>query len=174
MTASPASPGSGWVGLGRIVGVFGVRGWVKVQSWTDPPEGILGYREWWLEGDPQGPLKVTPEEGRRHGKLVVARLQGLTDRESAEGLRGREIRVPREHLPPTAPGEHYQVDLIGLEVFNREGVWLGRVDHFVEAPAHPVMVVLGDRERWLPLVRKHIDRVDLEAGRMVVDWDADF
>lgn len=154
--------------------MFGVRGWVKVQSWTDPPEGILGYREWWLDGGPQGSRKAVPEEGRRHGRVVVARLQGLTDRDSAESLRGSEIRVPRDHLPPTAPGEHYQVDLIGLEVVNREGVLLGRVDHFVEAPAHPVMVVLGDRERWLPLVRKHIDRVDLEAGRMVVDWDADF
>lgn len=154
--------------------MFGVRGWVKVQSWTDPPEGILGYREWWLQDGPGGPRQAWPEDGRRHGRLVVVRLQGLTDRESAAALRGSEIRVPRDHLPPTAPEEYYQVDLIGLEVVNREGVWLGRVDHFVEAPAHPVMVVLGDRERWLPLVRKHIDRVDLEAGRMVVDWDADF
>jgi 16S rRNA processing protein RimM len=160
--------------LGRIVGVFGVRGWVKVESWTEPQEGILGYREWWLDGGPGGHHQVVPEEGRRHGRLVVARLRGITERDSAEALRGSEIRVPRDHLPPTAPGEHYQVDLIGLEVVNREGVSMGRVDHFVEAPAHPIMVVLGDRERWLPLVAKHVDRVDLEAGLMVVDWDADF
>ncbi len=160
--------------LGRVVGVFGVKGWVKVKSYTEPAEGLLGYACWRLLGPGDRRAEARPLEGRRHGSLLVARLEGVADRDAAAALTHRDIAVPRAELPPPGPGQFYWADLEGLEVVTTEGVGLGRVDHFVETPANPVMVVRGERERWLPLVPRHVRSVDLDAGRVVVDWDPEF
>jgi 16S rRNA processing protein RimM len=162
------------VTLGRIVGVFGVKGWVKVKSYTEPAEGILDYGAWHLTGPGAARATVRPLEGRRHGTLVVVRLEGVSDRDEAAALAHRDIAVSRADLPPPGPGQYYWTDLEGLEVVTTEGVVLGRVDHFVETPANPVMVVRGERERWLPLVPQYVKTVDLDAGRVVVDWDPEF
>ena len=177
MTATPsgpAGPGAPGVTLGRITGPFGVKGWVKVKSYTEPEEGILRYREWHVDVPRGGRRILRPLEGRRHGTAVVARLEGVDDREAAAALGHCDVSVPRSALPPLAEGEYYRADLVGLEVVTTEGHPLGRVDHFVETPANPVMVVMGERERWLPLVARHLRKVDLDAGRIVVDWDPDF
>jgi 16S rRNA processing protein RimM len=177
MTDDPSGPaglaGPG-VTLGRIVGPFGVKGWVKVKSYTEPEEGILGYRAWRVDVPREGTRTLRPVEGRRHGRLVVARLEGVDDRDAAAALGHCEISVPRGDLPPAGDRQYYLADLIGLEVVNSEGRSLGRLDHFVQTPANPVMVVQGDRERWLPLVPRHLKSVDLDARRIVVDWDPDF
>ena len=172
--SGPAGPGATGVTLGRIAGPFGVKGWVKVKSYTEPEEGILRYREWHVDVPRSGRRILRPLEGRRHGHLVVARLEGIDDRDAAAGLSRCEVSVPRSALPPVAKGEFYRADLVGLEVVTTEGHPLGRLDHFVETPANPVMVVVGERERWLPLVPRHLRSVDLEAGRIEVDWDPDF
>ena len=104
----------------------------------------------------------------------MARLDGVNDRDAAAALSHCEVCVPREELPPAGPGQYYWADLVGLEVVTTQGEPLGRLDHIVETPGNPVMVVAGDRERWLPLVPRHLKSVDLEAGRIVVDWDPDF
>lgn len=162
------------VTLGRILGAFGVKGWVKVKSYTEPAEGILQYREWHV-GVPHGDDRILrPLEGRRHGRLVVARLDGVDDRDGAAALAQCDVSVPRSELPPAGDHQYYWADLLGLEVVTTQGEPLGRVDHFVETPANPVMVVKGERERWLPLVPRHLKAVDLEARRVVVDWEADF
>lgn len=160
--------------LGRIVGVFGVKGWVKVKSFTEPAEGILDYGAWRLMGQGVSRGTVRALEGRRHGTLVVARLEGVADRDAAAAFAHCDIAVPRAELPEPGRGQFYWADLEGLEVVTTEGVALGRVDHFVETPANAVMVVRGERERWLPLVPKHLKSVDLDAGRVVVDWDPEF
>lgn len=162
------------VTLGRIAAPFGVKGWVKVQSFTEPQEGLLGYRQWHVDVPGAGPRVLHPVEGRRHGHLLAVRLDGVASREAAAGLRNCDVRVPREDLPDPGPGQYYWADLVGLAVETTDGVGLGRVDHFVETPANPVMVVIGERERWLPLVPRHLKQVDLAAGRVVVDWDPDF
>jgi 16S rRNA processing protein RimM len=163
------------VTLGRIVGVFGIKGWVKVKSYTEPAEGILDYGAWQLAAGPGVPRRtVKALEGRRHGTLVVARLDGVADRDAAAALAHCDIVVPRADLPEPGPGQYYWADLEGLEVVTTEGVGLGRVEHFVETPANPVMVVRGERERWLPLVPQCVKTVDLDAGRVVVDWDPEF
>jgi 16S rRNA processing protein RimM len=162
------------VTLGCIGGPFGVKGWVKVKSYTEPEEGILNYREWHVDVPRTGRRILRPLEGRRHGNLVVARLDGVNDRDAAAGLSGCDVSVPRSALPPVAEGQYYRADLVGLDVVTTEGYPLGRLDHFVETPANPVMVVVGERERWLPLVPRHLRSVDLDAGRIVVDWDPDF
>lgn len=172
--SGPAGPGTPSVTLGTIVGPFGVKGWVKVKSYTEPEDGILNYREWHVDLPRTGRRVLHPLEGRRHGNLVVARLEGVGDRDAAAALSHRDVSVPRSALPPVAEGEYYRADLVGLDVVTTEGQPLGRLDHFIDTPANPVMVVVGERERWLPLVSRHLRSVDLDAGRIVVDWDPDF
>jgi 16S rRNA processing protein RimM len=159
--------------LGRIAGPFGVRGWVKVQSFTEPPEQILGFPCWRATLPAGGSRELRPLEGRRHGRGLVARIEGIDDRDAAIALSRPELWIERRELPALPSGEYYRADLVGLEVVNQEGLRLGRVDHFLDLPANPVMVVTGEREHWVPLVPRHLRKVDLERGRVVVDWDLD-
>ena len=112
-------------------------------------------------------------EGQPHGDRLVARLEGIEDRDRAAALTGAVIEVDREQLPPTGEREYYQADLIGLPVRNLEGVELGKVSYFLETPTGPMMVVQGEREYWVPAVPKHLSKVDLAAGLIVVDWSAE-
>lgn len=158
--------------LGRIVGVYGVRGWVKVFSETEPREAILDYSPWLLGPDGDHRRVV---EGRRHGKGVVARLAGCEDRDQAAALVDREIAVERDQLPPPAPDELYWTDLEGLQVWERQGIHLGVVDHLFSTGVNDVLVVIGDRERLIPFAWGTVIRsVDLSAGRIEVDWDPEF
>jgi len=158
--------------LGRIAGVYGVRGWVKVFSETEPREGILGYSPW-LVGDSPAPRAV--QEGRRHGKGVVARIEGCDDRDQAAALVDQEIAVTRDRLPPPRSDEFYWTDLEGLEVWNREGIRLGVVDHLFSTGANDVLVVSGEPERLLPFAWDDVIRsVDFDQRRIEVDWDPEF
>jgi 16S rRNA processing protein RimM len=112
-------------------------------------------------------------EGQPHGDRLVARLEGIEDRDRAAALTGAVIEVDREQLPPTGEREYYQADLIGLPVRNLEGVELGKVSYFLETPTGPMMVVQGESEYWVPAVPKHLSKVDLAAGWIVVDWSAE-
>jgi len=159
------------VELGRLGGAFGVKGWVRLRSFTEPPEAILDYEGLRLVGPDGVERGLRIAEAQRHGPEFVVRLEGVGDRDAARALAQAAIVVDRAQLPETRPGEYYWHDLIGLEAVNLQGETLGRIDHFIEAPANPVMVVLGDREHWLPLVPKHLKSVDLVARRVVVDWD---
>lgn len=158
--------------LGRICGVHGVRGWVKIFSDTDPREGILGYRHWLLGDDPK-PRRV--RDGQRHGKSVIAQLEGCEDRDQAAALVGCDIAVTRDQLPPPSPDEFYWCDLEHLEVVTREGVSLGQVDHLFATGANDVLVVKGERERLLPFVWEQVVLdVDFTRKRIDVDWDPEF
>lgn len=160
--------------LGRITGLYGVRGWVKVYSYTDPRENILRYSPWqlglggrWREAEVQG--------GRVHGKGVIAKLEGCDDRDAAAGLMGAEIAIRREQLEPLEAGEFYWADLIGLTVINEDGLRLGVVDHLFETGANDVLVVRGERERLIPYAPGEIvTAVDLERGELRVRWDPEF
>lgn len=160
--------------LGRVSGIFGTGGGVRVYSYTDPRENILGYPHWHVRVDRQWQRR-TLSDGRRQGKSVVAHLVGYDDRDQARALMGCEIAVPRAELPTPQQGEYYWADLQGLRVRNRDGVDFGIVSHLVETGANDVLVVQGDRERLIPMVVEQIVlRVDLDAGEMDVDWDPDF
>jgi len=177
MAESPsraAGHGDSRVELGRISSPFGVRGWIKVISYLEPPEQILAYPAWRIDLAGGGYRELRHLEGRRHGKGLAIRLAGIDDRDQAQALSQRELWVERQELPPLKKGEFYRADLVGLEVVNLQGRVLGRVDHFLDAPASAIMVVVGEIERWLPMVPRHVQRVDLDAGRVTVDWDADF
>ena len=158
------------VKLGRILGAAGLRGWLKVQSYTDPPEGLLRHKRWELR-DAEGRCEsVEVAEADSQGGTLRVRLAGIIDRTGAEAVRGRDIEVARSALPPTAAREYYREDLLGLRVRDRSGRELGRVSHFMDAPADAVMVVKGARELWIPAVPRHLVRVDLTRGEIEVDW----
>jgi len=159
--------------LGHIAGVFGVQGWVKIQSFTDPLDNILEYEVWQL-GQRGIWREVRPAEGRSTNRGVLARFEGCTDRDQAQLLVGSEIGVRRSDMPPPAPGEYYWEDLAGLDAYSPTGAWLGKLDHFRETAVHPLMVIRGEREHLVPLVKQRLLKVDLDAGRMTVDWDPDW
>lgn len=160
--------------VGRITGLYGVRGWVRVLSHTDPRENILNYPCWLVQrGGEWRSMQLL--EGRRQGKGVVAALDGIDDRDLARELMGADIAIRREELPPLPEGEYYWSDLQGLQVMTREGVDLGRVDHLLDTGANDVLVVTGDRERLIPMIPgRYVISVDLELGRIEVDWDPEF
>lgn len=160
--------------LGKVGAVHGVRGWVRLWSYTDPPENLLQYREFELgRGGDWSAVELA--EGRPHGEGLVGRFAGIEDRDAAAALVGAELGVAREALPAPDEGEYYWTDLVGLEVVTRAGVSLGRVSGMMATGANDVMVVAGDRERLLPfLPGRCVDEVDLAGGRIVVDWDPDF
>jgi 16S rRNA processing protein RimM len=163
-----------WVVLGRVSGLYGVRGWFRVHSETRPREGILDYSPWFLgRGGRWEERRLAA--GRPLGKGVVASLEGCEDRDQAALLVGAPIAVRRSQLGAAAPGEYYWADLEGLEVRTVDGVLLGRIDHLLETVSNDVMVVRGDRERLLPFLRGQVvKRVDLAGGVVEVDWDPEF
>ena len=171
--------------LGRIGAPFGLAGWLHVSSYTEPPETLLEYREWVLRPESGERTRRRLVEGRLQGERLVVHLEGIDDRDAAALLTGAWVEVERADLPPTGDREYYRADLIGLEVENLEGVALGRVVHFIDAPAGTVMVVAdredaaagtpgaSRREHWVLADPAHLRRVDLAAGRILVDWPAE-
>ncbi len=161
--------------LGRVVGAFGVRGEVKLESWTEPRLSIFRYQPWVLRSPAGVESEMTGARGRDAGKTLVATLPEVGDRDAAEALRGTEICVPRSALPPPKADEYYWVDLEGLRVSTVDGVALGEVSHLFSTGANDVMAVRGERERLIPFVQPdYVKAVDFEAGTIVVDWDPDF
>ena len=174
VSGAPAGDAEGRIVLGEIVGAHGVRGEVKLHSWTRPRENILDYPAWALEkADSVREYKVA--SGRQQGKGLVARLAGVDDRDAAATLQGSRITVPRSELPAKAPGEYYWAELQGLVVETLTGQSLGKVTGLIETGANDVLVVAGERERLIPYAPGlYIQSVDLSGGRMVVDWDPGF
>ncbi|WJN60587.1 ribosome maturation factor RimM [Pseudomonas sp. SO81] len=177
MNATPSA--EDLIVLGKITSVHGVRGEVKIYSFTDPIDNLLDYSPWTLKRE--GEVKqVELVSGRLQGKVLVAKLKGLDDREVARTFAGFDICVPRALLPDLDDGEFYWHQLEGLNVIDLQGQLLGRLDHLLETGANDVMVVkpcpgsLDDRERLLPYTEQCVQQIDLAAGEMRVDWDADF
>jgi 16S rRNA processing protein RimM len=159
--------------LGRIVGLFGVRGWVKVYSYTEPREAVLDYREWLLCRDGYW-QSVKLAEGRRHGKAVIARLAGIAERDAAAELLGSDIGVDRDTLPDPGEGRYYWADLEGATVVHKDGTELGKVARLMATGANDVLVVDGPVERLIPFVPDTVILdVDLDAGIIRVDWEWD-
>lgn len=160
--------------LGNISGAFGIQGWVKVFSHTSPRIQITDYRKWLVKqhGD-ESEYRVL--RGRVQGKSIVAQLEGVDDRNQSEALIGAVIYVRQSQLEKLDEGEYYWSDLIGLQVVNLEGVDLGHVDWLFETGNNDVMVVAGDKERFIPYIKDNfVKSIDLDAKQIIVDWDPDF
>ena len=169
-----------YVVLGKVSSVYGVKGWVKVFSFTEPMDRILEYGNWTLkQGQELIPIEV--DMGRSHGKGMVAHFKGVDDREIAKRYSGADICVPRSRLPELSEGECYWYELEGLTVITTHDVILGTVDYVMSAGSgNDVLVIKGDaksidrRERLVPYIDQFVIEVDLGVGQLIVDWDPEF
>ena len=157
--------------LARVSGVYGVLGWVRLHSFTDPRDAVFDYRDCYLgQGQDRRPARIVA--GKKHGKGLIARFAGIEDRDAAQGLVGAELAVDRQQMPDPEPGHYYWADLQGLAVQQVDGTDLGRVSHLLETGANDVLVVQGTEEVLIPfLTGSVIKNVDLDAGLIVVDWE---
>ena len=184
-----ASDAADWpadlIQVGRILDAWGVKGWFKVQAYSSEPEALFSAKRWFLKSDGPKPGRLALKllSVREHGEGIVASAEGLTDRNAAEALRGWELWVSRADFPRTDDGEYYWIDLIGLDVVNREGQALGRVIGLIDTGPHAVLRILPpgveepakpDQERLIPFVDAFVDEVSLEARQIRVDWGVDF
>jgi 16S rRNA processing protein RimM len=169
--------------IGRITATYGLKGWVKVYSYTDPIEQIADYQPWLVKKvDSRDALQVFEyEKVKRHGKGIIALPVGATDCNEAEAWIGFEIWSDQGQMPALEKGEYYWHQLQGLQVINTADENLGRVDHLLETGANDVLVVkadkdsIDDRERLIPYVEEQIVRnIDIDAGKIWVDWAADY
>lgn len=167
---------------GKITGCYGIKGWVKIHSYTEPQENLLGFDSWMLKR--RGALEpITFSAGKRHGKGLIAHIEGVDDRDLAETFKGLEVAVEAASLPTLAKGDYYWRQLQGLQVWCQEEdkrELLGTVDYLIETGANDVLVVtacegsLDDRERLIPYVPGEVvTGVDLEAGTLEVNWFLD-
>jgi len=160
-----------WVPLGRISGLYGVRGAVKVFSYTEERDGILDHALWYL-GVEHRPVAVL--SGGVQAGAVIAQLRGVQDREAARALIGEEIAVPAEELPPLPEGEYYWRDLIGMQVINHTGQALGQVKSLLETGANDVLVVEDEQDAETLIPWTADVQVDAVQRRIVVGWEKDW
>jgi 16S rRNA processing protein RimM len=163
--------------MGRVAGPYGVRGWVKVAPFTEATDTLAGHATWWLGRNAGGDaVAFRVEAARQHADAVVAKLAGVDSRESAAALRGSLVLLPRNALPAPRGDEVYLGDLVGAAVVNRKGESLGTVESADSFGAHPVLRVVDDggTARLIPFVPAYVDAVDLDAGRVEVDWGLDY
>lgn len=162
--------------MGRIVGAQGILGWVKVQTYTEYLDSLLDYDEWYVGNEKQPWRKIEVLEANVHGKVLVAKLEGITDRTAAERYKGLLVAVPRDSLPEQEEGEYYWSDLIGMRVVNLADEALGIVDTLLETGANDVLSVRDaqGKEILIPFIASVIQRVSLEEKVIRVDWQADY
>lgn len=166
--------------IGRFNSVYGIRGWLKVFSHTDPMENLFSYKPWFIKKDGKWQT-IEVINWRHHGKGIVAHLKGIDDRDVAKHLTGADIYTLRSQLPDLDANDFYWADLENLVVVTLEGQTLGRVDHLFETGSNDVLVVkptadsVDDRERLIPyLLEQTVVRVDLSNCQLTVDWDVEF
>jgi len=165
--------------MGKIRAAVGLAGWVKVETFTEPADNILRYRTWQLR-TPSGWRPLRLKHSRWSGRELQVQFEGIADRDAADLLRNTEVGVFRRELPPPAEGEYYRDDLLGLRALTPQGQYLGQLDHYLDSPAHPYMVLLDQDkkqarvENLVPLVKGRILSVDFTQGTMILDWTLDW
>jgi 16S rRNA processing protein RimM len=161
--------------MGKIVAAHGIRGWVKIQPYTEYLDSLADYETWWLGGDKHAWREQEIEYCEAHNKVLAAKFAGCDDRNAAERLKGMLIAVPRSSMPPEDENEYYWTDLIGLEVVNLKGEKLGTVETLMETGANDVLCVRGEAGQILiPFIEQVVQEVD-KAGKIIrVDWEADY
>jgi 16S rRNA processing protein RimM len=187
--ATEAWPGDA-VEVARIVDAYGLKGWIKLQPFASDPQALFSSRRWHLQPSPQAvratalPALLHITQCKSHGDTVLAAARELGDRDAARALRGARVFVSRGSFPTAGDEEFYWVDLIGAEVFNRDGQSLGRVTALIDTGPHSVLCVRRPdapadapdtvAERLIPFVSAYVDAVDLAARRIQVDWGLDY
>lgn len=159
--------------MGRIVAPYGIYGWVKIQPDTETLDSLFDYETWWLGRDERSDgqwQSYEVETVKIHSNILIAKLDGVDDRDAAFACKGMLVAVPRDQLPEPHEDEYYWSDLIGLNVANEQGVDFGKVVDVFETGANDVLVVKGDKERLIPFIDQVVLQVDLDAKTMVLDW----
>jgi len=165
--------------VGKVASVYGVKGWLKILSYTDPIAGILDFKNWTLKNNGQR-LNVKVDSGKTHGKGLVVKFDGYDDRTSAASLTGFLVMVEESSFPNLEDGEYYWKDLVGLQVKTQSGDRLGTVSSLMETGSNDVLVVKGrkgdldDKERLIPYRPEVILNIDLDEKVIEVDWDSEF
>lgn len=181
----PAELPADAVEVGRIADAWGIKGWFKVLPHSASPEALFSSRRWYLLPPDRGPkafagaVLLRVREAKEHSGSVVATAQEIDDRSAAEALKGARIFVARSSFPTPGEDEYYWVDLLGLQVVNREGVALGEVKELVSTGPQTVLVIGYEQdgkpaERMIPFVAAYVDSVDLPGRRIIVDWQPDY
>jgi 16S rRNA processing protein RimM len=191
---TPSSLPADAIEVGRILDAWGVKGWVKILPHSTDPEALFSAKSWFLQAPEakfrpgfslfSGTVSIGVEEAKNHSGSVVAKFSCLDDRNAAEALRGVRIFLPRSSFPAASRDEYYWVDLIGLNVVNREGVALGCVRDLMTTGPHSVLCVeyaslqedgtSTTAERMIPFVSAYVDAVDIAGKRITVDWQPDY
>ncbi|MFV0679196.1 ribosome maturation factor RimM [Ottowia sp.] len=183
------------VEVGRVLGAWGIKGWIKVLPYSASAEALFSSKRWFLlppergfqrigtqcsaDAAFEGAVRLKISQAREHADTVVAGIQDISDRDAAEALKGARILVPRSSFPTLEADEYYWVDLIGLNVVNREGQTLGQVIDLMATGPQQVLVIGYQeadqpRERLIPFVDAYVDSVDLQQRRITVDWQMDY
>lgn len=160
--------------VGSLGSSFGIKGWSKVQSFTEPEENILTYKKLYflINGKWQ---TTTIEESKCHGTHILMKLQGCDNPEMAKTYTGTKIAITRDQLVSPKKDEYYWVDLEGCEVFTTKGYLLGRVDYLLDTGANDILVIQGERERLVPFIlHRYVTDVDIKNKKITVDWDPEF
>ena len=171
--------------VGRIADAWGIKGWFKILPYSASPEALFSSKRWYLQPAEKGPkvfdgtVLMRIKEAREHSDMVVASSHEVPDRTAAESLRGARIFVSRASFPTPDADEYYWVDLLGLDVVNREGLPLGQVKDLMATGPQTVLVLAFEQdgkpqERMIPFVSAYIDQVDLAARRITADWQPDY
>ena len=181
----PAELPADAVEVGRIADAWGIKGWFKVLAYSADPEALFSSKRWYLQPAERGPktfvgtVKLAIREAKEHSDTVVASAQDVDDRTAAEALKGARIFIPRSSFPTAATDEFYWVDLLGLDVVNREGVALGQIRDLLSTGPQTVLVIEYTEdgktlERMIPFVSQFVDGVDIPGRRITVDWQPDY
>ena len=171
--------------VGRIADAWGIKGWFKVLPYSASPEALFSSKRWFLQPAERGAKTFTGtvllkiKEAKDHSDSVVATSAEVQDRNAAELLKGARIFVSRASFPTPEADEYYWVDLIGLDVVNREAVALGVVRELLHTGPQTVLVLAYEeegkaKERMIPFVSAYIDTVDLAGRRITADWQPDY
>lgn len=180
--------------VGRILDAWGIKGWLKILPHSNYPEALFSAKTWFLQVPEakfrpgftafSGTVSLQVDEAKIHSGTVVAKFADLDDRNMAEALRGARIFLSRSSFPAAATDEYYWVDLIGLNVVNREGVALGSVRDLMTTGPQSVLCIEYTTvqedgtsvaaERMIPFVSAYVDAVDIAGKRITVDWQPDY
>ena len=169
-----AKPSNESILVARIVDAFGVKGQIKIQSFTEKSRNLLDFQDWILDVPSQGVHRYTVEKNQLHGRFLVASLQGVTGRDQALKLKGAKVYVYSDALPALESDEYYWSELIGLQVVDINGTEYGCVDHLMETGANDVLFVAGENTHLIPYVSDVIREVNLAEGIIHVDWFESF
>jgi 16S rRNA processing protein RimM len=163
-----------WVVVGRFCRPHGIKGFIRVLSFTEPRDNLFNFPTWYVQQNQQWqPIERVDDEITH--KHILTRVKGYLEREDVAALTNCDIAVPRSQLPELDNGEHYWHELMGMRVIDQQGQLLGEVTELMMTGSNDVLIVEGDARYLIPyLPDEVIQRVDKQARTITVDWDVNF